>query len=163
MNWSKASAIAEILGSIAIVVTLIYLAIQTQQNTAVMQANSRDAVLQADLQDLYNLVDKPDLWLLYVKPDLTDQEGVQLFHYLAALVRIRERDWAQVQSGALDESTWEAYERPMLLTLSYTQTRKWWDATYEWGLFGHAFADYVNEALVDYPIQSEADVPRVFD
>ena len=34
LDWTKWSAIAEIFSSVAILVTLIYLAIQTQQNTA---------------------------------------------------------------------------------------------------------------------------------
>jgi len=34
VDWSKYSAISQIVGSIAIVLTLIYLSIQTQQNTA---------------------------------------------------------------------------------------------------------------------------------
>jgi len=37
-NWTKWSSIAEIISSVAILITLIYLAIQTQQNTATLKS-----------------------------------------------------------------------------------------------------------------------------
>ncbi len=52
MNWTKLSAISEILSSVAILVTLIYLAIQTQQNADATQADTRQAILAADQQFL---------------------------------------------------------------------------------------------------------------
>lgn len=163
MKWAKLSAIAEILSSIAIVVTLIYLAIQTQQNTAALQANSRDAVLEADLQHLYRIVDDPAIWLSYSKEDLTDEEKVRLFHFLGAFIRIRERDWLQYRSGALDEETWSAFQVALIGTLSSMNTRKWWDAVSESGGFDAAFVEHLNSALADQPIATEADTLGAFD
>ena len=48
MNWNKTSAIAEILSSFAILVTLVYLTIEIGQNRATLQANSRQAQQTAD-------------------------------------------------------------------------------------------------------------------
>ena len=62
MKWDRLSSIAEILSSVAIVVTLVYLAVEINQNSVVLQANSRDNVLGGDLQHLYRLVDNPQLW-----------------------------------------------------------------------------------------------------
>lgn len=41
MNWDMLSAIGEILGSVAVFVTLVYLTIQTRQSTAAIRANTR--------------------------------------------------------------------------------------------------------------------------
>ncbi len=45
-NWSKWSSIAEIVSSIAIVITLFYLAVQTQQNNGLMATQNRYNYLQ---------------------------------------------------------------------------------------------------------------------
>jgi len=59
MNWSKASAAAEILSSVAILATLVYLAIEIQQSAEATQANTRQAMLASDQQFLELLVDSP--------------------------------------------------------------------------------------------------------
>ena len=60
MNWTKASAMAEILSSIAILVTLIYLAIEIQQNTDATQAEIRQSTLESDQQHLQLFIDATD-------------------------------------------------------------------------------------------------------
>ena len=163
MNWTKASAIAEILSSVAILVTLVYLVIEIGQNTEALQANSRDSLLDGDLQHLYRIVDDPELWLDYHKPDLTVEERVRLFHYLAAFLRISERAWFQYRSGALDETAWDSYQSPVLGTLSYEQTRKWWDGMYGTSFLDPDFTEYINTALEDLPVRSQDDNLSIFD
>jgi hypothetical protein len=165
MNWERLSSIAEIFSSVAILVTLVYLAIEINQNSDILQANSRDNVLGADLQHLYRLVDDPRLWLTYSKPELTETEKIELFHLLAALMRIRERDWLQVQSGALDEETWQAYKAGMLGTLSFVQTRKWWEGvtSRDTALFAQGFIDEVQSDLESWAIGGPEGTLGVFD
>ena len=45
MNTSKLADISEILSSLAILATLVYLTIQVQQNTEALQANQRQSHL----------------------------------------------------------------------------------------------------------------------
>jgi hypothetical protein len=165
MKWDRLSSIAEILSSVAIVVTLVYLAVEINQNSVVLQANSRDNVLGGDLQHLYRLVDNPQLWLTYSKPDLTEAEKIELYFTLTALMRIRERDWLQVQSGALDEGTWLAYKSGMLGTLSMIQTRKWWEGvnSSDPPLFAQGFIDEVNSDLESWPIAGPDSIIGVFN
>jgi hypothetical protein len=163
MNWTKLSAIAEILSSVAIVVTLIYLSIHTQQNTEALQASSRDSVLEADLQHLYRIVEDPTLWSLYSKEDLSEDERIRLFHFLAAFVRIRERDWLQYQSGALDEAAWQTFQEPLLSTLSNINTRSWWDNTSIRLAFDPGFVANVNGGLADRQLGADADTLGAFE
>ena len=48
MNWTKASAIAETLSSVAILITLVYLVVEIQQNAEATQAETRQAILDSD-------------------------------------------------------------------------------------------------------------------
>lgn len=59
MNWEAISAISAAIGAIAIVVTLIYLAIQIRQNTASVKAEAYQAWVSTNV-DLAIAVTNPD-------------------------------------------------------------------------------------------------------
>jgi hypothetical protein len=88
MNWAKLSGIAEILSSIAVLVTLVYLTIQIRQNTEALQANSRDAALENSTNALYLQVNEPELVLSRTKPNLSDTERVKLSAFNFALLEM---------------------------------------------------------------------------
>ena len=62
MNWTKWASIAEIISSVAILVTLLYLAIQTEQNTDAINSQSRQSLAEG-------AVFEQTIWLQY--PQLT--------------------------------------------------------------------------------------------
>ena len=123
MNWEMLSAIAEILGSAAVLVTLIYLTIQTRQNTASIQANTRQAILDADQQFLIKLIESPEIYLSRFKEGLTDEDKIQIGAYLIMFVRMRENNWLQYRNGVLDEVTWASYRSSIVQVLSDSTSR----------------------------------------
>ena len=82
MNWTKVSAAAEILSSVAILATLVYLAIEIQQSAEANQANTRQAILASDQQFLELLVDSPEIHLLWYKLELSDEKRIRLSYFL---------------------------------------------------------------------------------
>ncbi len=126
LNWTKASAAAEILSSVAILATLVYLAIEIQQSAEATQANTRQAILASDQQFLELLVDSPEIHLLWYKLELSDEERVRLSYFLISHFRMRENNWFQHQNGILDDATWRAYRGSILAVLSAPRTRAWW-------------------------------------
>ena len=126
MNWNKASAAAEILSSVAILATLVYLAIEIHQNAEATQADIRQAMLASDQQFLELIIDSPDLHILWYKPELSDEERVRLSYFLVSHFRMRENNWLQNQNGILDDATWRSYRGSILAILSTPRTRKWW-------------------------------------
>jgi hypothetical protein len=111
VDWNQWSAIAEILGVFAILITLIYVAVQTRQNTAAVQSSVRQAMLDQDRQSLYMAIEYP---ALNKRTDLTDEETIRLTAYMLAFIRMRENHWIQHQSGLLDEATWVSYRNALL-------------------------------------------------
>ena len=94
----KWSAIAEILGAIAVLTTLAYLAVQTrylavqtEQNTAAIQAGVRQEMLATELDIPGREIEYPSLALVGRdgQPE-ADEERVQLNAYLLSLLRVRE-------------------------------------------------------------------------
>ena len=152
INWSKWSAIAEIVSSIAILVTLIYLSIQTQQNTAAIQANTRQTMITTDIETLKAGMDYPSALVQMRKSEeLSDEEKNQIVSWLIMLVRTREYEWFQYKNGLLDKQTWEAYLSGIAANLSFPRTRGWWNHVAN-DYFDHEFVDEVNKYLADKPI-----------
>jgi len=114
IDWGKWAAIAEIVSSFAILATLVYLAIQTQQlvtqtqqNTAAILSASRQEALNAELQLTRMIFDAPITSLSEpLEPGLIGRKqrivDVSLF-------RVREHQWLQSQEGILDEATMQTY------------------------------------------------------
>jgi hypothetical protein len=158
MNWNKASAVGEILSSIAILATLVYLGIEIQQNADATEAETRQAMLASDQQFLQMFVDNPELHLNWYKPNLTDEEKTQLSYFLVTHFRMRENNWFQYRNGILDDATWRSYSASIPALLSSPRTRRWWTNFGAKGDLFHAdFRATVNELLTDAPI---FDVPR---
>ena len=57
MNWDAASAIAEIISAIAVVITLFYLAIQIRQNSRTMISNIREQRMVSTQQIIFKWAD----------------------------------------------------------------------------------------------------------
>jgi hypothetical protein len=163
MNWTKASAAAEILSSIAILVTLVYLAIEIQQSAEATQANTRQAILASDQQFLELLIESPDLNLLWYKTELSDEERIRLSYFLVTTVRMRESNWFQYQNGILDDATWLAYRGSLIVMLSAPQTRVWWQNFGLERIFDPEFISLVNELLANQPVFERSRHITAFD
>jgi len=130
LRIEKLSAMAELVSSIAIVATLIYLSVQTQQNTNALLAVSRQALLEADMDLLNSAMDYP---LDYSSVDSTDRapaEESRLQSQLIKTLRVREFAWFQRQTGILDEETWQSYLAPMANMFQSERAREYLDLYY---------------------------------
>ena len=164
MNWTKASAVGEILSSIAILATLVYLGIEIQQNADATEAETRQAMLASDQQFLQLFVDRPDLHLTWYKPDLTDEEKVRLSYVLVMHFRMRENNWFQYRNGILDAATWKSYSASIPAVLSSPRTRRWW-TNFALGseLFDVEFQSVVSELIVDAQVFDVSRHTTTFD
>jgi len=109
-QWSKLSSIAEIISSIAIVITLVYLAIQTSQNTSAIQASSRQESLNNELWYLEIQINNP--WMIRGTDEdknLSKDQINQLRNMSIALFRMRENLFFQYKNGVIDKESWQSY------------------------------------------------------
>ena len=143
IDWTKWSAIAEILSALAIVVTLGYLAIQTQQNTAAVQASVRQSMLEADRESLYMAVQNP---FLFKRSGLDEEQQLQLIGFMTAFMRTRENFWIQYQKGVLDQDTWESYRGALIIVIFSSEfgRRVWEQQTASGLVFDRGFVDSIN-------------------
>ena len=139
MKLEKLAAIAEIVSSLAIVVTLAFLtlqaremAMQTEQTNSALFANSRATTMMADVNLLIANTDTSAIG-----------DGGAL---TAAFFRIREFAWFQYQDGILDQAAWESYIRPASeVILESPAVLSWWEVNSS--ILDPGFVRAVNEVV----------------
>jgi hypothetical protein len=149
-HWAYA---AQIIGVIAVIASLAYVAMQVRQNTVTQIAASRQAILAADLELLSWALDYPE-----DATGLGDSiEDVRTTAFLVAYVRIREFMWYQYEHGILDRRTWESYLAPTSAVFQSDLARRLWagnvmkvDARFREQLDGF-ISDPVNSSSADHP------------
>jgi hypothetical protein len=158
IDWTKWSAIAEIVGSIAILVTLAYLAVQTAQNTAAVHASTRQAMMEADRELLALQFEFPEVleYQSRERGSLTDGEKIRMSSWLVMFLRNRETHWLQWQNGVIDDTTWETHSSPLGPILSREIVRPWWDVRALSGEFDPEFVSYVNGVLSETTVQRQS-------
>lgn len=147
MNLEVIAAIAEIISSITIVITLIYLAIQTKQTNNALLASSRQATMTAEVELISACIDNPDAFTNMHKSfdEMTLAEREQIANVVAGMLRIREYAWFQYKHGILDESTFRSYMAPVVRWFQEGDTLEIWKGfTLE---VDPEFAAYINGML----------------
>ena len=114
MNWEAVGAIAELLGAIGVIISLVYLAIQIRQNTR----SSRAATFQAVVSDAQRInalvIENEDIARLrrvgFVEPEKLNPDELVRFHrLLGTYFRFQDNLWQQRQNGTLDEDQYRGY------------------------------------------------------
>ena len=119
MNWEAISAVGEIVGATAVVVTLIYLAVQVRHGTRATQAASIHAASALDQEFLMKIGESPEtatLWVAYLTDpqSLPDDQLMQGHYLFGAVFRRLENIYHQHELGTLSERGWQS--RQSLLT-----------------------------------------------
>ena len=106
------SYLAQIVGVILVVASLVYVARQLRQNTDMLRSNARQAALSADMDTLSSLIEHPiDLGNLDAV-QMTPTEELRAQFMLIKLLRALEFSWLEYKNGILDEATWQSHLAP---------------------------------------------------
>lgn len=113
MNWDAVSAIGETVGALAVVMTLIYLAVQVRQSTNATQAASIQTASTLDQEFLLALgTDQAtaQLWATYLTEPaaLSSEQRLQGSYLMASFIRRLENVYIQKRLGALSNEGWDS-------------------------------------------------------
>ena len=113
MNWEAIGAVGEIVGATAVVVTLIYVAVQVRHATRETQAVSVQTAYSLDHEFLLTIGADPitaQLWATYLSaPEtLADDQLIQGAYLMTSLVRRLENIYLQKTLGSLSEEGWKS-------------------------------------------------------
>jgi hypothetical protein len=151
LNTSKLADMSEIVSSIAIVVTLIYLTVEVRQNTDALHAQSRQSVLNSGQSELFAMLDYPGIVKSITKKEpLTSDEHIRLNMILVAMMRGREFSWLQYQNGIIDETQWQTELAVIIFVFDSQRTRDWWEKVGR-NAFSDQYSEFVDSLIQNNP------------
>ena len=113
MNWEAIGAIGEILGAIAVLVTLVYLAAQIRQNSEFVKAATYHSTMRARNEFNFAIATTPELSALMLRAGdkgiTLDADERQRFDSLMwGFFNLFEDSVVQHHNGLLTPESWEA-------------------------------------------------------
>ena len=153
MNWEAISAIGQIVGAFAVVISLIYLAREIRSNAHAARLASMDTLNRW----LGELVVHPHLGELYYRGirDFESLEDADLIGFSVLMVeafRLYEEVYSQRLEGQLGPRLWRGFEAGMRDLNAYPGVQGWWRVRSQY--FNKEFANYINQ------LQQTAKPPR---
>ncbi len=132
MNWDAIGAIGELVGALAVILTLGYLAIQVRQNTLSMRVAAKQEVTRqfGDYSDM--LLNNPDLLELFdrllVNSELpkSDLEAAQLRTLILKATWYFSSMHYQFMTQSLSAEEWHQSKYLIALYCSWDSYRTWW-------------------------------------
>jgi hypothetical protein len=157
MTLETAGVIAEIVASIAVLVSLWYLAIQVKQNTELERAELEVqlGLTWADLHD--NMIQNPNLARSYDIAaenweDMSEEDVRAYLWFVAKSFHILEGMYRQHRRGLLTDDVWLPYERYIFGILQIEAVLGWWQS--DGSLTSRDFQAHVEELLRHPPNES---------
>ncbi len=150
MNWDALGAIAELIGAVAVVVSIVYLATQIRLSNTLTLTQTRRDMLYATQQELYKIVDHTDIFDSFQKDTLTREEKIRLNEWLIADLRGREFEWMQHRDGTIDKDTFQSYKAAVMVNLGTPRTREWWQVNRRY--YDPKFAEFVDGVIRESPM-----------
>lgn len=124
MNWVAVSAIAEVFGVIAVIISLIYLATQIRQSNQAAQAAATDQITGRFIHWMNEAFGDENIKTYFAgglqsMKGCTVSEGMEFFGKIQNLFRIMEEIYFHRQKGFIDDDIWIGWESWLANMKSY--------------------------------------------
>lgn len=127
-NWEMVAAISEAVGAVAVVISLVYLAVQVRQSTRVMRASAKHSLTEATQSLIFSMADHADCWVKLVSgdPPSSPEQDAQMSLLVRATLRGFESQCYQAETGLLDDEEWRALERAIRDICAMPGVARYW-------------------------------------
>jgi hypothetical protein len=133
MNWDAIGAIAETLGALGVIATLVYLTSQIRQNTQALQRAEMNTAF-SQFSDYRKLLLSNPIFLEILRKGQIDLSSLnesenEVFEMLTSeIFHIFRFQFDRVLEGLIDMDDWLGGTRPFVLeALSHAGTKEWWE------------------------------------
>ena len=158
-NWEAISAIGQIVGALAVVISLIYLATEVRSGARATRIASERSLSDLFIRFVRHVAESPHLSELYYRgiQDFDSLEGVELVRFSAIMTqvfRVSEEAYYGQLEGHLSPRMWHGFEAGIRDLNAYPGVQAWWRSRSHW--FSDEFANYINQ------IQQTGKPPRLY-
>lgn len=149
-NWTAVGGIAELVGAVGVVVTLLYLAVQIRQNTKAFRAATFQSIIGYATGFAEGIARDGELATLFLAgmadvDALNETEKLRFHFQLVALLRRYENLHYLSRMGHLDDSQWEGLRASLDFIMNNPGSHAWWTANAR--LFNATFRDFMDRRL----------------
>jgi hypothetical protein len=153
MNLEIAANYADVIGGIAVIISLIYVGIQIRNNTLVNQAIATQHTY-ASTQVIYSWhAEDSGASEIYTKfnqgKNLTTAEEVRMTHLMLGMVEQYQMYFILNKLKMMDDESFDSFFRKILLVLATPTARHWF--TVNRNFFRQDFAKYVDNLIDENP------------
>ena len=127
MNWSQAAYIADVISGIAVVVSLVYLAIQIRDNTKATKANAFQGVIRSEMEMAAILIENAAIWDKVVsgQPIAEGEETRAAIMLYNMFMLDTLRRYRQFSVGYLESEAWKARRQTLPAIVNLPIYEKW--------------------------------------
>lgn len=133
MNWNAVGAIGEVLGALAVLITLVYLALQVRQNTKAMKRTAFQELINyhGTIADFYSTREGAELVAKarHGLDQLDEPDRIRILNLVGKSFSHLQNVHQQWTEGFINESQWNQLSAVLVATLSSKSTRAIWDIT----------------------------------
>ena len=148
----KISAINEgvsLIANIGVIGSIIFLGLEMQQNTEMMQSRTRNSIVEHQLFQYGRVLDNTEIFDIRQKLnsnlDVTETDRNQFHFYVLSQLRMWENEFYQYQIGLFDADEFEARTNTHRDQLIHKSNVAVWERTKHW--FAPDFQSYLNEII----------------
>ena len=152
MNWDAVGAMGEIIGAGAVVISVVYLAVQIRKQTqdARLQATQELSAQGQHALDL--LITNPEMVPVYAKAvqdynSLPNDDRLWAAILFQRIFRVVEQQLLHIDDFNADQDYIDSFQRSFFEALTFPGVQQWWETSNN--LFSERFQAYVNKALID--------------
>ncbi len=154
MNIQDWGALGEMIGAIAIIISLIYVGLQVRQTTKAVRLNTAHDVAD-DCGGVYALIAQDlaiaDIWLrgLTSIETVLGAERTQFYSLLHTFFKAFENAHYQMMEGALDKKQWAAMAQQFLWLKDFSGMKAYWPERKF--IFSEEFQEYFDREVATVP------------
>ncbi len=150
MDIMELGAIGELVGGVAVLVTLVYLALQVRSGAREQKVSSvREATreLGAVVQAIGETEEKAGIWLKGIREfeSMAEPEQVRFSAVASHLLRLYEQLYYQNRERSIDPEIWKGFSGMFHDFLAYPGFQAWWATRSHW--YGENFRTVVDSHM----------------
>jgi hypothetical protein len=133
MNWEAIGALGEVLGAVAVVATLLYVARQLREQGRALTTSVRDSAFQQLAEWNYQVMADPELSHLFQRGAATDdwdeftpEERSRLIHVFYSFSKVFENVYLHAKEGSTQQAVWDQNCQVFLAYAAKPGFRRYW-------------------------------------
>jgi hypothetical protein len=160
---AELGSIGELLGSVAVFISLIYLAFQIRSSTATARTSTYQSVV-SDFSALNQaMTSTPELSLLFIKAQedfasLNADQKAKVSQLFFMCFRNFENMYYQHRKGYLEDELWLGWKRLMLAYFARPGFQTWWAMRAD--VYSASFAEFLRSEKIDKPIKTYFEISQ---